>query len=92
MNCPLYVKILQKHLLDGAKAQFGSRWRYQQNNDRKHISRVAKQFLEDEVLETIDWLSNSSDMNPIENMSSILKRHVEKRKPSNIDELNPIFT
>ena len=87
MDGPLYVEILRKHL-SGAKKQFGSRWRYQQDNNSKHTSGVAKQFLADEVPETIDWPSNSLDINPIENMWSILKRHVEKRKPSNIDELD----
>ncbi|CAM4947810.1 unnamed protein product, partial [Rotaria socialis] len=75
-------------LLNGARKQFGSRWRYQQDNDPKHTSKIAKQFLEKEVPEMIDWSSNSPDINPIENMWSILKRRVEKRKPSNIDELD----
>jgi transposase len=88
MDGPLYVEILRKHLLTGARKQFGIRWRYQQDNDPKHTSKIAKQFLEKEVPETIDWPSNSSDINPIENMWSILKRRVEKRKPSNIDELD----
>ena len=40
-----------------------------------------------EVSKTIDWPSNSPNRNPMENMWSILKRCVEKRKPSDIDEL-----
>ena len=67
MDGPPYVEILRKHL-SGAKKQFGSRWQYQQDNDLKHTSGVAKQFLGDEVPETIDWPSNSPDINPIENM------------------------
>ncbi|CAF4891834.1 unnamed protein product, partial [Rotaria socialis] len=82
------TKILRKHLLNGARKQFGSRWRYQQDNDPKHTSKIAKQFLEKEVPEMIDWPSNSPDINPIENMWSILKRRVEKQNPSNIDELD----
>ncbi|CAF1558602.1 unnamed protein product [Rotaria magnacalcarata] len=88
MDGPLYVKILRKHLLTGAIKQFGSRWRYQQDNDHKHTSKIAKQFLEKEMPETIAWPSNSSDINPIEDMWLILKRRVEKRKSSNIDELD----
>ena len=88
MDGPLYVEILRKHLLSGAKKQVGSRWRYQQDNDPKHTSGVAKQFLADQMPKTIDWSSNSPDINLIENMCSILKRPVEKRKPSNIDKLD----
>ena len=51
VNGPLYVEILRKHLPDGEKKQFGSRCQYQQDNDPKHTSGVAKQFLADEVPE-----------------------------------------
>ena len=57
------------------------------DNDPKHTSNVAQQFLDQEVLETIDWPSNSPDINPTENLWSVLERNVEKRKPANIDEL-----
>ncbi len=35
----------------------------------------------------LDWPSNSQDANPVENIWSIVKCNVEKRKPMNIDEL-----
>ena len=41
-----------------------------------------------EVSEVIDWPSNILDANPVENLWSIMKRRVEKRKPTNLEELN----
>ena len=87
MNGSYYVQILQDHLVPNAR-QFGRRWRLQQDNDPKHKIRLAQQFLSIEVPEVIHWLSNSPDANPVENLWSIIKRRVEKRKPTNLDELN----
>ena len=87
MDGPYYVQILENNLLDEARAQFGRRWRFQLDNDPKHTSNIARQFLDQQVPETIDWPSNSPDVNPTENLWSIIERNVEKRKPSNIDEL-----
>ena len=88
MDGPYYVEILEDNLIGEARKKFGCRWRLQQDNDPKHTSRIAKDFLEQEVPETIDWPSNSPDANPIENLWSVLERRVEKRHPSNIDELD----
>jgi len=87
MDGPYYVQILQNHLIGGARRQFGRRWRFQHDNDPKHTCRVAKQFLEHHVPETIDWPANSPDLNPIENLWSVIKRRVEKRRPKNLNEL-----
>ena len=87
MDGPYYVRILQEQLLRGARKQFGRQWRFQQDNDPKHTSRVAKEFLDQHVPETIDWPANSPDLAPIENLWSILKRRVEKRRPKDFDEL-----
>ncbi|CAF1341854.1 unnamed protein product [Didymodactylos carnosus] len=80
MDGPYYVQILQDHLIRNARRQFGRRWRVQQDNDPKHRSRVARQFLCNEVPEMIDWPSNSPDINPVENLCSIIKRRVAMRK------------
>jgi transposase len=88
MDGPYYVEILEDNLIDEARKKFGYRWRRQQDNDPKHTSRIAKDFLQQEVPETIDWPSNSPDANPIENVWSVLERRVEKRHPSSIDELD----
>ena len=49
---------------------------------------MAQQFLSKEAPEVIEWPSNSPDVNPVENLWSIIKRRVEKRKPTNHQELD----
>jgi transposase len=87
MDGPYYTVILKNHMLVNAKKQFGTRWTFQQDNDPKHTSKVAKKFFEDENIIIMEWPSNSPDINPIENLWSIIKRRIEKRKPRNIKEL-----
>ena len=88
MDGAYYIQILQDHLIRNARKQFVRRWRLLQDNDPKHNSRIVKKFLDEEVPEVIDWPSNSPDANPIENLWSVIKRRVEKRRPSNLNELN----
>ena len=87
MDGKFYVEILGKHLPE-IRRLLGRRWRFQQDNDPKHTSRVAKEFLQGNVPIVLDWPSNSPDLNPIENLWNIVKRNVEKRKPKNCKELD----
>jgi len=86
MNAEFYVEILQNHIpeIDG---MLGDDWRLQQDNDPKHTSRLAKEFLQDNVPEVMDWLSNSPDLNLIENLWAIVKGNVERRMPKNLNDL-----
>ena len=67
MTGPFYVEILQKHLPE-IQQMLGCVWRFQQDNDPKHTSAVAREFLQANMPEVIDWPSNSPDINPIENL------------------------
>lgn len=87
MDGPFYVNILRTQLLPAAQRMYGNDWRLQQDNDPKHTSRVAKEFIAESEVHVIDWPSNSPDLNPIENMWQVMKNNVEKRMPKDIAEL-----
>ena len=86
MNANFYVDILQSHKQEIDKL-FRNNWRFQQDNDPKHTSHVARAFLNENFPEVMDWPSNSPDLNPIENLWAIVKRNVEMRMPKNLSEL-----
>ena len=68
----------------------GRNWRFQQDNDPKHTSHKAKNFINENIPVLIDWPSNSTDINPIENLWE-LKRNIEKRRSQNSEDLERLM-
>ena len=88
MDGSYFIHILGNHLIPNARKQFGRRWRLQMSNDPKHRSQTVQTILHQQVSEILDWPSNSPDVNLVEKLWSIMERRVEKRKPSNLHELD----
>ena len=89
MDAERYTKILSVGLLPFARRKFpGMRFRFQQDNDPKHTSRLARQYF---TREGINWWHTppeSPDLNPIERVWSHMKQYLTYSiKPKNKQEL-----
>uniref|UniRef100_A0AAZ3RVB6 Tc1-like transposase DDE domain-containing protein n=1 Tax=Oncorhynchus tshawytscha TaxID=74940 RepID=A0AAZ3RVB6_ONCTS len=86
-----YVDILKRHLKTSVrKLKLGRKWVFQMNNDPKHTSKVVAKWLKDNKVKVLEWLSQSPDLNPIENLWSELKRSVCARRPTNLTQLHQL--
>ena len=88
MNAPLFCQVLESGLYPFLQSKFPDGHRFQQDNDPKHTSRMAKQWMEDHNVNWWHTPPESPDLNPIENLWHELKEYVRRvKKPSNKEEL-----
>ena len=82
--------IYKRGLLRTAHKQFGrdsTSWKLQEDNDPKHMSKLANNWKEGEKIERIDWPSMFSDLVPIENVWQSLKMKLRKNNFTNYQSL-----
>lgn len=89
MNSAKYRDILRDHHLPGARRTFGIRcqWFFAHDNDRKHTSRLVRDYLRTARVRVLAWPAKSPDLNPVENVWSLLTQKVHDESPNTVDEL-----
>jgi len=90
MTASIMKKLLTNNLVSSAEMLFGKQhrnWWHLHDNDKKYKSKVVKKWCFDNGIQNIDFPAYSPDLNPIENVWSVLKRQVESRNPQSIDDL-----
>ncbi len=87
MNAVKYRDILEMHMLPHAQEKMPADWVFQQDNDPKHTSRLVKQWLQMNNVVTLDWPSQSPDINPIEHLWEEVDRRLRTTKYSNLKDL-----
>ncbi|KAG0807341.1 hypothetical protein G6F19_013833 [Rhizopus arrhizus] len=62
---------------------------FQHDNDPEHTSKLVKKYLEQQSYNILEWPAQSPELNPIENMWSLLKRRLNdyETAPKGMNEL-----
>ncbi|KAK3508653.1 hypothetical protein QTP70_003098 [Hemibagrus guttatus] len=88
MNSAVYQKILKENVRPSVcDLKLKRTWVLQQDNDPKHTSKSTSEWLKKNKMKTLEWPSQSPDLNPIEMLWHDLKKVVHARKPCNVAEL-----
>ena len=87
-----YNNILISQMVPSAQRLFPNQnWIFQQDNDPKHTAIINKTWVANNNISTFEWPAQSPDLNPIENLWSILDKQCRDRRPGNENELFQIL-
>ena len=84
INADKYIEIINENLEEAVlKMDLEEEFILQQDNNPKHTAKQTNKFFENSNIKLLEWLAQSPDLNPIENLWSVLYSKVPLRKRNN---------
>ncbi len=88
VNADIYQDILEHFMLPSADKLYGDAdFIFQQDLAPVHTAKGTKSWFNGHGVTVLDWPANLPDLNPIENLCSIVKRKMRDTRPNNADDL-----
>jgi transposase len=89
MNAIMYLNILENKLLPTCEKN--PKLIFQDDNDPKHRSNLIKNWKNEKQIKSLEWPSNSPDLNPVENVWALLKKKISKINTKTTEEFVEII-
>ena len=75
-----YIPLIKEGLKEYAIRLRRQKFIFMQDGARAHLSKESKQFFKNEGFQPMEWPPNSPDLNPIENIWSVIKKKLWERR------------
>ena len=82
-----YIHLLEKEFLTYSNENLPPGWYFQQDNASCHKGKKTIDWFKSNGIDLVDWLAQSPDLSPIENLWGIIKARIKKEKPQNMQDL-----
>ena len=90
-NQQAYIDTLDECLVSQANALYGNEWYLQEDNSLVHTGKASQAWKSEFVPSRIDWLPNSPDLAPIENLWCVMKSRFIVRNPKTVSKLREVI-